>query len=651
MLVLCAGIVSAGYDINVKSITVNGPTKNNAATITVNVENVGNATYTPAGEKLYFNTDNGTVLSASVPSVVNGTNTNVSFTYTWTAAKTYSTNASFDGVDDSVANNNFAQSVTVANNAPIVQNISDQSVIVGDSFTVTAVANDNNGDAITFSLSGEPTGMTINANTGVITWDVSLAGTYNVVVSANDGTTSGTTTFQIVSQLDQSKMELVQSEVALGGENQDRGIQITQVYTLKNSGTKTINALTVTGTDKRSQALDDEYQFVVSMGTTTLAPGATTMVSISMFVPVGTDSQKASFGNLNFVGTDTDNVEVRLTEPMTLQAKSYLEITDVDLDVEGDKESMSYNEDYDNVKEGDSVTISVTIANTYSDSDDIDLDNAYFEATADDDSWKIDEEKSDKRDVSADNDKTFKVSFTVPDDVDDDSTDVVIRAYGDDHEDNFEHYDEFTFSFTINREDDEITITDYEWSKNPVDCNDGYANLDVTIKNTGNDDQDEVTLEVVSDKEDLNWHKRMTDITLDSSYRETYEFLVPLKNVDEGSYFIEIMTYYNNDDESDTKAISLEVVCAAPSNNNNDDDNTPPPTNNNNNDGVVITNTGNTPVNTGNQQQADYNPVYGKPVGSSSSFTTSPTYIGLLVLLIVVVLAIIVVLAVKIAKK
>jgi VCBS repeat-containing protein len=60
-------------------------------------------------------------------------------------------------------------------------------------FTYDANASDADGDTITFGLSSAPQGATINAQTGIITWSPSAAGSYSFSVTAADGK-GGTTT-------------------------------------------------------------------------------------------------------------------------------------------------------------------------------------------------------------------------------------------------------------------------------------------------------------------------------------------------------------------------------------------------------------------------------------------------------------------------
>src|SRR5207249_8990707 len=66
---------------------------------------------------------------------------------------------------------------------------------------VTPSGSDPDGDALTWSGANLPSGATVNAATGVLTWTPSLtqAGTYpNVTLAASDGTLTGSASFTII---------------------------------------------------------------------------------------------------------------------------------------------------------------------------------------------------------------------------------------------------------------------------------------------------------------------------------------------------------------------------------------------------------------------------------------------------------------------
>src|SRR5262249_20986080 len=71
--------------------------------------------------------------------------------------------------------------------------------VVGQAVSLPVTANDPNGDTLSYSATGLPTGLSINQTTGVISGTVASgadAGSpYTVTVSASDGPLQGSTTF------------------------------------------------------------------------------------------------------------------------------------------------------------------------------------------------------------------------------------------------------------------------------------------------------------------------------------------------------------------------------------------------------------------------------------------------------------------------
>ena len=75
------------------------------------------------------------------------------------------------------------------NQPPVISAIPNQTVYEGVPLAVQALASDPDGDSITFSLSGDPSGAAINPNTGLFTWTpdpYSSTGTYSITVVATD---------------------------------------------------------------------------------------------------------------------------------------------------------------------------------------------------------------------------------------------------------------------------------------------------------------------------------------------------------------------------------------------------------------------------------------------------------------------------------
>jgi YVTN family beta-propeller protein len=90
--------------------------------------------------------------------------------------------------------------VNVASNwnpaiAPTLNAIANQSNTIGISTQLQLVASDPNGDEITFSASGLPVGLSLNATSGLISGVPTASGNYHVVVAASDGINSATRSF------------------------------------------------------------------------------------------------------------------------------------------------------------------------------------------------------------------------------------------------------------------------------------------------------------------------------------------------------------------------------------------------------------------------------------------------------------------------
>ncbi len=95
-------------------------------------------------------------------------------------------------VDDStnISSVNFNWTITSNNNPPVITNPGNQTNQEGDNGISLAVsASDIDGDTLTYGATGLPPGLSINSSTGVIAGnlDFNSAGSYNVVVSVDDG--------------------------------------------------------------------------------------------------------------------------------------------------------------------------------------------------------------------------------------------------------------------------------------------------------------------------------------------------------------------------------------------------------------------------------------------------------------------------------
>lgn len=519
--------------------------------------------------------------------------------------------------------------VVVANHAATIDAINDQIIVIGNTFSYNVIANDVEGDALSYSLTSAPTGMTINNATGTINWTPTIATTASVTVLVNDGFNTSSEVFKIESKPDTAGLTASESSVLLGDSSTDRGTQVSASYTVKNTGTQTLTDIKAELFNNGAGALSSDYAASVVISKSTLNPGEFATVSVSATIPADQDSRVLNIGKVKVSGNGTSTSVYEYTT-LQMEAKSYLEIKDVKIEVNNDKtKDLSDGDNYDKIKEGDEIVATIELENTYSSSDNIKIENAYIQLT-DDNNWNIDEESSDV-DIREDDYKKVEVKFTVPDSVDYDTTTVTIEAYGKDEEDGFEHYAQFTFDLEINRPRNEISIVSWNLDKDQVSCNDAYATLNVKIKNTGTNDQNQAAILVKSDKDELNWYKRITDIQLYKSDSDTLTFNIPVKDAKEGSYFVKLTSYYDNTKETDSEVIPIEVVC-------NTVTPTTPTTPTVPSNNIVVTQpTTNIPT-----TAPESKPSYGEPVSATESFRDTNTYLIILIIVVVVLLLVVI---------
>lgn len=87
------------------------------------------------------------------------------------------------------------------NNAPVINSTPITSWLIDVLYTYNVEATDTDGDTLTYSLTSNPTGMTIDSSTGVINWTPNTIGDYNVILKVSDGESFDTQSFTITISL------------------------------------------------------------------------------------------------------------------------------------------------------------------------------------------------------------------------------------------------------------------------------------------------------------------------------------------------------------------------------------------------------------------------------------------------------------------
>src|SRR5690606_27330322 len=79
--------------------------------------------------------------------------------------------------------------VRATNNAPTLEPIGDRTGDQAQPFELQLAATDPDGDALTYSATGLPTGARLDARTGLFTWtpDAAQSGTFSITFHVSDG--------------------------------------------------------------------------------------------------------------------------------------------------------------------------------------------------------------------------------------------------------------------------------------------------------------------------------------------------------------------------------------------------------------------------------------------------------------------------------
>ena len=317
-------------------------TEGEAATLTTDEDVVGNLVLNATDADTDAANITWSIASAASNGTANVSGTGLSQTVS------YSPNADFNGSDSftvSISDGSLTDTITVnvtvnaVNDAPVINSAANTRATEGEVYTYTPTASDVESDTLTWSLTQSPEGMTIDANSGVISW------------TPANGVTSADVTVQVAD----AEANATQSfTVTVGGVNDAPTITETTAAITTNedtSGTVTLNATDIDG------------------DTITWSVGSAAANGVATVSGTGLSQVVSYVPNADFNGTDsfvvsvtddflTDTITVNVTVNAVNDAPT---ITSTAVTTATEDEAYSYSATATDI-DGDTLTWSLTTA-------------------------------------------------------------------------------------------------------------------------------------------------------------------------------------------------------------------------------------------------------------------------------------------------
>ncbi|MBI4448568.1 hypothetical protein HY641_00885 [Candidatus Woesearchaeota archaeon] len=443
----------------------------------------------------------------------------------------------------------------------------------------------------------------------------------------------------------------------------DQNVFVTTTVTLTNDGNETLNSLRLNSVTPKLGLSTTDLSVNATFTTTTLAPNATTSVTVNIRVPEKLDAvdstkfaEKAfNVADLQFAGTGaTSGASATANSAVNMQRRNYFEIKDIDICVNDRCKSLSDRGRIDGIRPGDTIDLRVTIKNRYStiEREDLDINDGVLEFEIDDRDFS-ENDNVDLSDISSDEEIEESFAFSVDDDVRDGTFKLEIKTFG--RDENNALMGEFnTIDLRVERQSHDLTLRRLATTPTVLECGvNRVMRITTTVTNLGKRDENRAAIEVLSDE--LKIKDRLTGVRLSQDDSRTDTFTVKVAdNVKPGTYRVSARTFFDDTAQSDEGTVDVTVPDCTGSTTSTTAD----------------SGSGSTQLSADEIRQAQLEaqlaelqaqlaakqtePVAPRtttrtttPASSLSSFTSSGSYVALLALVVLIVVVLIVVLIVK----
>ena len=226
----------------------------------------------------------------------------------------------------------------------------------------------------------------------------------------------------------------------------------------------------------------------------------------------------------------------------------------------------------DELEPGEDFTLEVTVEND----EDFDMEDVQIKVWIQniDDTDDL-EAESTKFSLGDNEDKTKSFDFEIPYNVDAGDYDILIKVEGEDEDDSsndFEFYELFRDSLTVEKEeDDDVVFLNFESSTNSLTCGTSFTSY-IDVINVGDDDLDDMYLKLSISDLDFEYTSEEFDLdsTDDDDRQKQISFMVSLpSNLTQNELTLKFEAYADDDDIFD---ISYETLSVEPCSSNSDEE-------------------------------------------------------------------------------
>jgi uncharacterized membrane protein len=309
----------------------------------------------------------------------------------------------------------------------------------------------------------------------------------------------------------------------------------------------------------------------------TLAFNETETIEFNITVPADYSTGNLTLGSVTLVSTELsatlfdinaeigggliiEDLDVFLTTRPTRRADGNIRSdSGSDLDV---YDGRKLNFDNENVGPASEIRFNFNIENTFTDDENIDINDITVKVTIEeiDDGEDI-EEESNEFNLDSDSNENVDVIVKIPLSVDVGVYDVIIEVQGEDDNRN-EHTAQMSLKIDIDKEARDVIVSKASIFPEKIKCS-GSSTLTATIKNIGSRIEEEAGIEIINEDLGINFVKKNIELEedpFDADNEFTKKLIIDVdRNTEAGTYPITVNSYIHEDAIWETKTVNLVV--------------------------------------------------------------------------------------------